>query len=101
MSRVKIDFVVKNVEYASVMCYNLLWRNKMERIELDNNYYMELIEDEKNKENQTQNIQSVNLRECIRKNCLLLYIDFNLLNRNEYKKILRKLLHIKKMVKLI
>ena len=63
MSRVKIDFVVKNVEYASVMCYNLLWRNKMERIELDNNYYMELIEDEKNKENQTQNIQSVNLRE--------------------------------------
>ena len=73
----------------------------MERIELDNNYYMELIEDEKNKENQTQNIQSVNLRECIRKNCLLLYIDFNLLNRNEYKKILRKLLHIKKMVKFL
>lgn len=73
----------------------------MERIELDNNYYIELIEDEKCKDNRIQNIQSVNLRECIRKNCLLLYIDFNLLNRNEYKKILRKLLHIKKMVKFL
>lgn len=73
----------------------------MVKIKLDNNYYIELIEDEKSKENQTQNIQSVNLRECIRKNCLLLYIDFNLLNKSEYKKILRKLLHIKKMVKLL
>ena len=73
----------------------------MERIELDNNYYIELIEDEKCKDNRIQNIQSVNLRECIRKNCLLLYIDSNLLNRNEYKKILRKLLHIKKMVKFL
>ena len=40
----------------------------MERIELDNNYYIELIEDEKCKDNRIQNIQSVNLRECIRKN---------------------------------
>ena len=71
----------------------------MAKIKLYNNYYIELIEDGKCKDNRIQNIQSVNLRECIRKNCLLLYIDFNLLNRNEYKKILRKLLHIKKMVK--
>ena len=72
MSRVKLDLIVKNIEYVNIMCYNLLWRNKMGIIELDNGYYIELIEDGKCKDDRIQNIQIIKLRESRNKGCLLL-----------------------------
>ena len=45
-------------------------------IELDNGYYIELIEDGKCKDDRIQNIQTIILRESRNKGCLLLYIDF-------------------------
>ena len=70
-------------------------------IELDNGYYIELIEDGKCKDDRIQNIQTIKLRESRNKGCLLLYIDFREFDKDRYKKILRKLLHIKKMVKFL
>ena len=44
-------------------------------IELDNGYYIELIEDGKCKDDQIQNIQTIKLRESKNKDSLLLYIN--------------------------
>ena len=44
-------------------------------IELDNGYYIELIEDGKCKDDRIQNIQTIKLRESRNKGCLLLYIE--------------------------
>ena len=73
----------------------------MAKIKLYNNYYIELIEDGKCKDDRIQNIQTIKLRESRNKGCLLLYIDFREFDKDRYKKILRKLLHIKKMVKFL
>lgn len=68
----------------------------MAKIKLYNNYYIELIEDGKCKDDRIQNIQTIKLRESRNKGCLLLYIDFREFDKDRYKKILKKTTSYKK-----
>lgn len=63
-------------------------------IELDNDYYLELSD---NLDNRTSDIKCLNIRDIKKKKCLLLEIDFNTISKENYKKILKRILHIKKI----
>lgn len=62
-------------------------------IKLDNNYYFELC-DELNRK--AINIQDLKLRNIRKHKCLEFNVDFKEIERNEYRKILRNLLKLKK-----
>lgn len=69
----------------------------VEKIKLDNNYYLEV---ENNVEESYIDVSEISLN-CIKKRkCLMFKIDFKKLNRQEYKKTIKKLFHIKKYAKL-
>lgn len=67
-------------------------------IKLDNNYYLEVIEDSKKIKQQSKDIKKLSLFNILDKEKLLLKIDFNNIDTKQYKKILRKLLIIKKHI---
>lgn len=64
------------------------------RIELDNNYFLEVSNNIEN----CIDIKEIRYKEIKKKNLLILKIDFNTLDKKDYKKILRKLLHVKSIV---
>lgn len=66
-------------------------------IELDNNYYLEIGKDENLP---ISDITDLKLKDIKEKNCLILYIDFSTIRKQEYKKILKRLYRIKKILKL-
>lgn len=66
-------------------------------INLDNNYYLEITN---NKDTLAEDIENLKLKDIKMKKHLLLNINFNTFSKNDYKKILKKLLLIKKLSKL-
>lgn len=66
-------------------------------INLDNNYYLEI---SNNIDKYTTDITKLKLKDIKSKKCLVLVIDFATFDKKDYKKILRKLFNIKKIVKL-
>lgn len=69
----------------------------MSKLNLDNNFYLEILSDDT--DNKTvSDIKNLKLSEIRKKGVLLLKIDFNQLKKEEYKKVLRKLLKIKNII---
>lgn len=68
------------------------------KIELDNNYYLEIEENKINIE--VPDITRLDIKSIKKNKCLILKIDFNTLNEKEYKKMIKKVLHIKALIKL-
>lgn len=67
-------------------------------INLDNNYYLKIL----NKDNLSKkliNIEKITLKKALEQERLLLRIDFKKFEESKYKKILRKLLFVKKVMK--
>lgn len=71
----------------------------MERIELDNNIILKTRDNTDKNINNITDITELNLFKIIKQKKLFLRIDFNKLNKRQYKKILRKLLLIKNIIK--
>lgn len=67
-------------------------------INLDNNYYLKKVNSINDISEETITIQQLNIIDVLRKGNLLLRIDFNSLNEKQYKKILKRLLLIKKVI---
>ena len=68
------------------------------KIKLDNKYCLELEENDIDLEG--QDIRELKAREIIRNKYLILKIDFNTLDEKDYKKIIKRILHIKVLIKL-
>ena len=68
------------------------------KIKLDNKYCLELEENDIGLEG--QDIRELKAREIIRNKYLILKIDFNTLDEKDYKKIIKRVLHIKALIKL-
>lgn len=68
-------------------------------INLDNGFYLELTSAEKNADK--LNITKLSLKNIKKKNCFFFTIDFNEFSYNRYKKILKKLLHLKRLSKFL
>lgn len=68
-------------------------------IELDNDYFLQLANDSKQLPLNAIEIKQLNLNKIIKTKNFLLKIDFNNLNKKNYKKVLKKLLLIKKLYK--
>lgn len=71
----------------------------METIELDNNIILKTRDNTDKNINNITDITELNLFKIIKQKKLFLRIDFNKLNKRQYKKILRKLLLIKNIIK--
>ena len=67
-------------------------------IKLDNNYFFQIIEEDKNLPTCVVDIKKLKVLRLLKKKEITLKIDFNKINKNEYKKILKKLLFIKRIV---
>lgn len=67
-----------------------------DKIELDNNYYLEILNESINYD--LTDITKLKLNQIIKRKKFLLKIDFKFLNKKDYKKILKKLLRIKRIV---
>lgn len=65
-------------------------------IKLDNNYIIKAVDDVSEIHEQTVNIEKLKLTNILDKKQLLFIIDFSKIQKEQYKKILRKLLNIKK-----
>ncbi len=70
----------------------------METVNLDNNYFLEVISNYNYLHIDTIDVKCLNLIDILKKQRLLLKIDFKNINKNEYKKLLKKLLFVKKIV---
>lgn len=70
-----------------------------EKIGLDNDYYLKVISNIDNLPNNITNIKDLKLKDIVRKKILLLKIDFKELNKINYKKVLKKLFFVKKIMK--
>lgn len=69
----------------------------MSKLNLDNNFYLEILSNDKdNKEG--SDIKNLKLSDIRKNGVFLLKIDFNYLNKTDYKKVLRKLIKIKKII---
>ena len=66
-------------------------------VSLDNNYYLEM---NNTKDSNAIDITNLKLRNIIGKKYILLNIDFSMINKQDYKKVLKKFLYIKKMSKI-
>lgn len=64
-------------------------------INLSNNYYVKIENNPKSMPMEITNIKNLNIANIIKKEKLILKIDFKDLNRKEYRKLLKKLLYIK------
>ncbi len=67
-------------------------------IDLDNNYYLKIVNRNDEVVEKAINIKNLTLATILQKEKILLNIDFNSFDRKQYKKILKRLLFIKKMV---
>lgn len=67
----------------------------MDYIALDNNYYFEVTNKISINSAAITDIKKINFKDLKKKNIFLLKIDFNTFNYSLYKKILKKLMHIK------
>ena len=67
-------------------------------IELDNNYYLQILDNIKKLPIDAIDIQNLKLKNIRKNRKILLKIDFNNLEKNKYKKIIKNLLHIKKKI---
>ena len=72
--------------------------NSEQIVKLDNNYYFELVSSTDNLPTYVVDINNLKVINILKKGKLLLKIDFNDLNKNQYKKILKKLLFIKNVI---
>ena len=67
-------------------------------INLNNNYYLKIINNSNDFKVGVTNIQNLNLTNILKRQRLLLKIDFYSLNKTNYKKLLNRLLFIKKLI---
>ena len=67
-------------------------------IELDNNYILDVINNEKELVQNAIDIKKIKLFEILKCNEFILKINFNNIDENEYKRILKKLLNIKNII---
>ncbi len=67
-------------------------------INLDNNYYMKILDNNNDLPLDVINVENINIINIIKKRYFLLKIDFDCLNKNLYKKILKRLLFIKRII---
>ena len=67
-------------------------------INLDNNYYLQIFDDIKNLPTDSIDIQNLKLKYIRENRKILLKIDFGNLEKNQYKKIIKNLLHIKNKI---
>lgn len=67
-------------------------------IDLDNNYYLKIANIEEKLPSEVTNMEKINLVNIVKKKNLLMKIDFNNLDEKEYKKVLRRLLLVRKIV---
>lgn len=72
--------------------------NLKSTINLDNSYYLKVFNSSGNIEEDATNITKLEICNILKKERLLLKIDFNSFNKKQYKKILKKLLFIKKII---
>ena len=70
----------------------------MNNIKLENNYYLEVENNEIKNTNKILDIKDLKLKDIKNKKVILLKIDFNSFNEKEYKKILKHLLFIKSII---
>lgn len=70
----------------------------MEKIELINDYYLEIINNEAEKIENATDIDNINKRDVLKKKVLLICIDFNKIKCEDYKKVLKRFLKIKKKI---
>lgn len=68
----------------------------MDNLNLDNNYYLEILNNDINTD--VEDIRRLNIKRIKNNRMLLFKINFDFLKKNEYKKILRKILKIKKSI---
>ena len=68
-----------------------------EKIKLNNGYYLKIVNNDKKIEANIENIKLINI---IKNKKLILKIDFKSINKKQYKKILKRLLHIKQLIKI-
>ena len=67
-------------------------------IDLDNNYFLKVLNNINDFPNNIINIENLKLINTLKKDSLLLKIDFNTINKKNFKKILKKLLYIKTLM---
>ena len=67
-------------------------------IELYNNYYLQILDNIKKLPIDAIDIQNLKIKNIRKNRKILLKIDFNNLEKNQYKKIIKNLLHINKKV---
>ena len=70
-------------------------------VNLDNNYSLEIENNINNLPSDIIDIKNLKFSNIIKKNKLVLLINFNIINEKDYKKILKKLLFIKKIFQLL
>lgn len=68
------------------------------KINLDNNYYLEILKEKNDTDIEAISIEKINIVSVLKRRKLILEIDFSILNENKYKKILKRLLRIKKVI---
>ena len=69
-------------------------------INIDNNYYFKIVKDYKECENNPIDIKKISLKAIKKNQYLLLLIDFNVFEKRNYRRLLKKLLFIRKLIKL-
>lgn len=69
-------------------------------IQLENKYYLKVIDDKTNIQKETINIEELKLNKALRLKKILLKIDFNNINTSQYKKVLKNLLRVKKKIQI-
>lgn len=72
--------------------------NSQEIINLDNNYYLQITNDINNLPKNVSDIKKINIIKILKNRILLLKIDFNNLNKKQYKRLLKKILFLKIIV---
>lgn len=68
-------------------------------IELNNNYFLKISNNINNLPSNTLDIKKLSILKILKLNSFIIKIDFNTLNKKDYKKVLKKLLLIKKLYK--
>ena len=69
-----------------------------EKIKLNNNYYMEIVENSEEIQN-IIDVKKINIVNVLKSKKIILKMDLNEINKNDYKKILKKLLFIRENFK--